>query len=281
MKTKILFVSAILIIAFQSCITPSYFQLYEVAPDRKNDNKQSETVYEDSNCKISYDFWKNGGDAGFVFLNKTDEDIFINKDECFFVVNGAANDYFQDRVFTTSYSFGKSTREASAIAASITGTNNLNSLQTKEVAVSSGTGIFASEGFSTSFNEKRIVCVPSHTAKAFNEFAINKSLVRDCNLLKYPKRKETKTLTFGQDESPIVFSNRITYSVGTSEESVKIENTFYVKKITNYSEPEFVVREYDEYCGQKSPEKVVFFQYVSPIRFYIKYHKKERDYWEH
>jgi hypothetical protein len=278
MKTKILFVAAISIIALQSCKSSSYFQLYEVAP---SSNKQSETVYEDSNCKIFYDFWKNGGDAGFVFLNKTDEDIFIKKDECFFVVNGVASDYYLDRVFSTSYNSGKSAKENSAVAASITGINSWDLQQTNQVAVSSEIGLFASKGYSTSFNEKRIVCIPSHTAKAFREFVINESLVRDCNLLKYPNQKDIRTLTYSQDESPIVFSNRITYSIGTSEESVKVENAFYVKKITNYPEAEFITAEYKEYCEQKSLLKMGFYQYVSPFRFYVEYQKKEGDYWEH
>jgi hypothetical protein len=35
--------------------------------------KQSNSLaYEDENCKVFYDFWKDGGNVGFLFQNKTE-----------------------------------------------------------------------------------------------------------------------------------------------------------------------------------------------------------------
>lgn len=32
-------------------------------------------VYEDDNCTITYNFWKENGEIGFVFTNKTSENL--------------------------------------------------------------------------------------------------------------------------------------------------------------------------------------------------------------
>lgn len=113
--------------------------------------------------------------------------------------------------------------------------------------------------------------------KFISEYNINESLYRDCDLLKYPRRKQVKTLHFMKEESPFVFSNRITYRVGESAEPVQFENQFYVSEITNYPEKEVVDYESDEFCGEKSEEKYNFFKIKSPDRFYIMYLKNYQD----
>ena len=80
----------------------------------------------------------------------------------------------------------------------------------------------------------KIVTIPSGTLKFISEYNINESLYRDCDLLRYPKRSQVRTLQFMKDDSPYVFSNRIAYRVGESAEPVQFENEFYVSEITNY-----------------------------------------------
>jgi len=80
-----------------------------------------------------------------------------------------------------------------------------------------------------------------------------------------------------KDDSPYVFSNRITYRVGEAAAPVQFENQFYVSEITNYPEKEIVENEYDEFCGEKSIEKYDFFKVKSPDRFYIMYLKNGND----
>ena len=76
-----------------------------------------------------------------------------------------------------------------------------------------------------------------------------------------------------KDESPFIFSNRITYRVGESAEPVQFENEFYVSEITNYPRKEVVKEDFDKFCGEKSEEKYEFFKIKSPDRFYIMYLK--------
>ena len=78
-----------------SCSPTIYYQIYQTKPVEENiainDNV---LVFEDDNCVISYNFWKEGGDFGFKIYNKNSENIYLHVDECFFVKNGYAYDYY-------------------------------------------------------------------------------------------------------------------------------------------------------------------------------------------
>jgi hypothetical protein len=80
------------------------------------------------------------------------------------------------------------------------------------------------------------ITIPAGTLKYISEYNINASLYCDCDLLKYPKRSQVRTLQFMKDESPYVFCKRIAYRVGKSSEPIQFENQFYVSEITNYAE---------------------------------------------
>ena len=138
---------------------------------------------------------------------------------------------------------------------------------------STETRMMTSSGSSFSVKEKKIVTIPPGTLKFIYEYNINQNLYRDCDLLRYPKRSQVRTLQFMKNDSPYVFSNRIAYRVGESAEPVQFENEFYVSEITNYPEKEIVDKEYDEFCGEKSMERKSFFKIMAPDRFYIMYLK--------
>lgn len=78
-----------------SCSPTLYYQMYQTEPITArveiNDNV---LVYEDDNCVVSYNFWRENGDFGFKIYNKNTENIYLHMDECFFVKNGMAYDYY-------------------------------------------------------------------------------------------------------------------------------------------------------------------------------------------
>ena len=65
---KILFASLIAAL-LTSCASTSYFQVYKASTSNKLVNKGNLLIYEDENCKVSYDLWGEGGNIGFKFLN--------------------------------------------------------------------------------------------------------------------------------------------------------------------------------------------------------------------
>ena len=76
-----------------------FYQVYDVDSSlNQNDNS---LVFENEDCKVMYNLWSEDGSLSFVFMNKTDKDIFINMGQTFNIKNGAANDYFKNRTYET------------------------------------------------------------------------------------------------------------------------------------------------------------------------------------
>ncbi len=279
MKTKMKSILTVLLASLLTSCATTFYQVYKVSPSDRIVNNESTLVYEDENCKVFYNLWGEGGDIGFRFYNKTDVDIFLNLQKSFFILNGIAYDYYKNRIFTNSTSAELSTSQATTASKSVTGFNFSDLLQTNKIQSTNKVGIMSSSGYSVAFNEEKVICIPSKTSKIITEYNINESLYRDCDLFKYPKSDQIKSKSFSKSDSPIVFSNRISYAVGNSDNLIRFENEFYVAEITNYPENEILETGYDEYCGQKSITLKSYFKDVSPDKFFIKY-KQEQDSWK-
>lgn len=160
---------------------------------------------------------------------------------------------------------------SSSAAARATGINIYNNIQTNEVGVRSSVSSVSSKGYSVSIKENSIVCIPAKTSKRISEYSINNKLLRDCDLLKYPKRKQVKTLSYSIEESPLVFSNLISYTI--KGKKIDVENTFYIAGITNYPTSEFFVYVQDSFCGEKNYSKTKYYKFYNSNKFFIKYTK--------
>jgi hypothetical protein len=278
MKTKTkLFFSAIIAILLSSCSTTSFYQVYKATPSDKMVTKDNLLTYEDENCKVSYNLWNEGGNIGFRFYNKTDKNIYLNLGESFFILNGTAYDYYKSRVFTNSTSSGATTSRAASASKAVNGINYLDLIQTNRIQATSSVGFMTSSGYAISYNEEMVICIPSKTSKVIAEYNINETQYRDCDLIKYPTKKQIKSKFFTKAESPLVFSNRIAYTVDQSDKIIKFENEFHVTEISNYPESEMFEFKYDEFCGQRSMTKTKYFKFDSPDKFYIKYSTSGAD----
>ena len=264
---------------FTSCKT-TYFQVYKTTATNDLTKTNNHLVYEDENCKVSYNLWNDGGDIGFLFHNKSNKEIYLNLEESFFILNGVAHDYYQDRVFTKSSSSEASSSRTTTASKSVSGINYFNLLQTNSLHANSSVGLVSTSGYSTAYTEESIINIPAMTSKIISEYSINRALFRDCDLFKYPTKSQVKTKSFAKADSPIVFSNRLAYSVGKDGELIRFENEFYVTEITNYPENEILESKKAEFCGQKSGVISRYFKNVSPDKFYIKYIKGQ-DKWKH
>jgi hypothetical protein len=261
-----------------SCTTTSFYQVYEVRPIEESNTKTAELLFEDDNCKIAYDLWANGGNIGFNFYNKTDSKIYVKLNESNFILNGFAYDYFKNRTFTTSESKSASALRQSTGSVSVAGVNSYYDIQTNQIKSSSSASLGSSVGYAVSIKEDSIICIPPKTTKRISEYLINNTLIRNCDLFKYPRTKEIKTKTYTAEKSPIVFSNRITYNINGS--SKLVENDFFVSEITNYPDYEFFEYKYDQYCGQIEEYSTKYYKFYDIDKFYIRYNK-ETDYFKH
>ena len=84
-----------------SCSDLLYFQEFKVASVGGKENSDG-IYFEDANCEVKYNFWSDGGNAGFEIYNKTESNLVIDLNKCFFIRNGYSYQYFQNRTFANS-----------------------------------------------------------------------------------------------------------------------------------------------------------------------------------
>jgi hypothetical protein len=268
-----------------SCSSMIYYQVYKT--DSSDVKKTKNNLYfEDENCKITYNIWEENGNIGFIFTNKTESDIYLNIEDCYFILNGLSFNYFQNRVFTNSSStassstYGLWTNKTVTSGKSLTGLNLFNLLQTNSTSNSIsqtaqiGTVTSLSKGYSTSYQEQKTICIPFKSSKIIQEFNINDTRYGSCDLIIFPEKKDIKTISFNHDNSPFIFSNRISYYIRNDNKTTKnIINEFWVTEITNLPYKEMIYKDHETICGKKSQTLVDFFRDPSPDKFYIKYTK--------
>src|SRR5690554_3085656 len=108
---KLLIPLVLIILMLSSCSPIHYYQLFEAKPIG-NIPAENKIVFEDENCRVTYNLWDNRGDMGFSIYNKTDSYLTLNLSKSFLVINGAVYDYYLNRTYTASSSRGVSTTAA-------------------------------------------------------------------------------------------------------------------------------------------------------------------------
>lgn len=261
------FFLVVVCIAFSSCAPSTYYQLYQTQPISDIAMRENCMVFEDENCEIIYNFWKEYGEIGFVFYNKTTENIYLHLDECFYVENGIAYDYYQNRIYTNSKAYVTSSQ-----LTNIYGSYNIKSNTYRNGYINSLTGnVTSNSSNSVSIAEKQVICIPPKSSKTITEFDIKNSVYRSCDLYRIPALKKPHGVSFNIGDSPLIFGNKIAYSIGKNEEIVRVNNEFYVSKISNYSPSDIIRMEYVEECGKKTYEQVRVFNESGPNQFFIPY----------
>lgn len=252
-----------------SCNSVStYYQVYKTKSETVKPSGNT-IVFEDTNCKISYNLWANNGNAGFSFFNKTNELIVLQLDESFYVINGNAYDYYQNRIFSSSSNTAIKTTKTTGF--SQLGWLSLSAYATNTIATNNTSGIETIES--------KTIAIPPKTSKTVSEFDINQTLFRDCDLLRFPSSKQTSSKSFSDETTPLKFYNTITYKMG--DKVNKVKNDFYVSEISNYAENDIIKKERKQFCNQKSFEIINVFKDSTPDRFYLSYKKTVNDSWKY
>ena len=125
MKCKITVILTALTVGLLTSCATNFYQVYQVTPTANIEANENYLIFEDENCKVSYDLWSNGGNIGFRCFNKTDEDIYLDLEKSYFILNGTAYNYYKNRVFTKSISSGSSESRSLAASKSLTDVNHL------------------------------------------------------------------------------------------------------------------------------------------------------------
>jgi len=224
-------------IIFSSCST-QYYQLYELESSDINLDRQAYSANND--LKVTYDFWANGGSTELILENKSDKTIYVKHDECQFILNNYAADYYDNATYTNSKSFSKSVSRGNSkqvMVQNIFGTSSTSgksesrsdiydnglmapggigyintsgvSNSTTNSAASSmsaaiskqiSSSVAFSNSSSISSTDKLILIIPPKSKKILRGFRINSSRIKHCDLLAKPRRIKSK------DENSILFS---------------------------------------------------------------------------
>jgi hypothetical protein len=96
---KLLFPLAVAVLLSSACSPLFYQQIATLTSENVSMKDNGSFAYEDGVMTIEYDFWSEAGEFTFVVNNNSDDDIYLNLAESYFVNNGQAKDYFQDRTY--------------------------------------------------------------------------------------------------------------------------------------------------------------------------------------
>lgn len=271
-KMKKLFFLAIATALLSSC-NPVFYQVYEV---KSNALKQSDNslVFENEDLKVLYNLWGAGGTMNFIVQNKTDRDLFLDMGQSFFIFNGEASDYFQNREYTNTVSMATSASYGVSLFSATAGfwPNTYLVPSTQSLIAKAMKG--SSRAVTT--KEKEIVCVPANSFKTINGQTMAQQYQVTCNKkIDYPSQSAVVT-TYTESTSPSKFRNRISYSFDKNGSDLRqIENDFYLSGITNYSKKAATEKVKEKVgCSETFSRKTYYFKIGGPNKFYRSYKRK-------
>ncbi len=285
MRAKVL-MFAIAVIALASCSNklPMFYQVYEVAsPDVKT--TPDVMVYENQDCRITYNLWANGGNLSFMIQNMTGKDLYLVMPRSFFILNGVASDYYSGATNTISLSMASGVSDVSSASMGLSGYAYYQTGQWFPTTISRSQSLVSTTSsavaHSMSKPEKEIICIPPHASKLINGFALSDYVYKVCGekseKINYPK-EQANVNEYTQEDTPLMIRNRLAYTFNAQGEDVQmIENTFYVQSVKNYFEKTFISKNKVQDCESNTTHKVKQFNLYAPQRFYNKYADKRNQ----
>ena len=233
-------------------------------------------LFENADCKVSYNFWSEGGWVAFAFENKTNEDIFINMNESFLIVNGYAHNYFEDKTYASGQVSTTTKGHGERLDVSIFGTTGVWSDKLYTVSADAIANISSK---STSINyvtkkEEEVVCVPAKAYKIFMKFCLSPQLFQVCEVKSDYPSKRVSIRKFEKNNSPILMKNRLTYGFKIDKMDKHIDNFFWLSEIENLPRKEALERTIEKDCKTGVAKKIKLFKIGGPAQFYNIYMRR-------
>lgn len=184
--------------------------------------------------------------------------MYIDLTKSFVIKNGIASDYYTGKEWSNSKTTNITIGNTQTLVQAQSKTTNMNitnssmdiaSLMTRttvnnNIYNSNSANYFEGKAITVSYKEPDYIAIPPKASKLISSLYIKNNLLLDCDLERYPEEKST--MEYSMDNSPLHFSNYITYNYGEGTSDTSIENKFYISSVTNYAAPsiiEFVKRE--------------------------------------
>ena len=291
---------AVVLLTMSSC-SPKIFpyrQIGTLSSDNVQLSDNGNFEYSKSGVTISYNFWSEGGKVSFVVTNNTDKDVYLLKDDCYFVQNGWAYDYYQNRTYVKSSAASSSVAQTAGASESANAqlSGQLNpyaklfmhnsltpSVNYSNAAIGYGVSRMAANtlsrslqaGFSVETPEQKMVCIPAHSSKHFSDFNISGTPYRQCGFARDAQTKEGEKISFtSATASPQRIENRLVFKI--NEEVVPVVNTFYVSQYLNIQDGDgyAYIAEFEKDCNGKNKgiyPNVRIYKHAATNCFYTTY----------
>jgi hypothetical protein len=220
------------------------------------ENNDNELQFENKDVEVLYNFWSDKGRLKFFMKNKTDEILYVDLKNSFFIKNNVANDYYVNK--TKTYSTKTSGK--------VTAVNN-------EPNVVDGRTIEKSSKKGLELESKKIIAIPPTSGKHVSYFNLRNTFFDFCDFTVYPKRNDTSQVNFNQKNTPLTFKNFITYSFSKKLKTSKsVSHSFWVENVMAMTDKTFFVRkEKPKPCKPQEDEGVTVIPEKAPNKFFIEY----------
>ena len=280
-----------------SCAPMQYMQIATLKSEQVKLQTDGSFKSEHSEFTIEYDFWSKYGNVGFLITNNSDNDLYLNLEKSYFINNGYAYDYYQNRVFVYS-SKSSSSSSLTSSRSTISGNLNSNSSNTQytngynNTINSNSYGSYSSysktsgqsssstysnyyeKSSSVEYIEDKIVCIPAHSSKYFGEFQVSSTIYRECGFPRNPSKKEESILEFEENDSPRIFENRLMFILDNKD--IPVNHKFYVCEIQNILEDNAYEQVYRKNCNNDNIyPPVLVNKKASSDKYYLYYDFKD------
>lgn len=256
-----------------SC-SQNFYQVYTMD---SNDLKMQDNslLFENADCRVSYNFWSDGGHVSFAFKNKTDKDIFINMNESFLVVNGNAHNYFEAKTYTYGSAYATTIGYGESLGVSLSGNTGIwaNKQYTASAGVAASVQSRSAIMNTVSKKEQEIVCIPANSFKTFSKFCLSPVIYQKCvKKVDFPSNRASLA-KFDSTNSPIIMNNRLTYGFKNDAMDKHIDNVFWLGEIENFSEKSAIEKSDEKGCYDLVNKEIRHFKIGKPSQFYRHYQK--------
>lgn len=219
-------------------------------------NSNNELVYESSDMRIKYNLWGEYGKLRYTVQNKSKEVLYLDLKNSFFVKNGIAHDYYQDKTITKIQN--ATTKDFSPY---------FHGNKASDISFEKSTGQ------ETAFSSKEKIAIPPNSAKVLYYFDLKNSIFNFCDLEKYPDWNDTTKLGFKANNAPFTFKNFLTYSDNKDLKPRKeINHRFWVHKVENIDGTNFSKeKNIQDPCDTTKKREIEVINKKADNRFYIDY----------
>lgn len=265
------------------------YQVYTVSSDNVKMNG-GYFVYENDDLWIVYDFWNTAGAFSMRIHNKTDRQITFDFGKSQIIMpGGLSKPYWTDKVEITSNTYSTQTTRSAAAGSSATvsaseaaavsrGSYGLMEAQGASATASSVYGLSRTNGYSSTNTvidkPLRYVNIPAEGSIEMKGFSVVQEVYATMDFPINNVTKDPVEIHFKRNESPVTFTNNLSYSFEEGSKNVTtVVSKFWVKKITNmfvshFNGPKIARKYHDEY-GNVYDKKEFQYPYASPNAFYL------------